>query len=301
MKFWVGVTDGAWFRFLSDARPDEVNFWQPKGAVEYRQLDFGAPFLFKLKAPDNAIAGGGFFVRATALPAAMTWDVFGTKNGTPDVAGFMQAIRRLSSKQHVMDHVVGSTVLANPFFWPRERWIELPSSWRGNIVRGRYYDTDDPDGWTLWQQVADRLAAYPIVAESQPRYGAPQAVQPRLGQGAFRVLVTDAYQRRCAITGESTLPVLDAAHIVPYAENGPHRVDNGLLLRSDFHKLFDLGLVTITPDLRVEVSSRIREEWFNGKAYYRLHGERLKVEPQRPDWKPSPAHLAWHNEHRFRA
>jgi putative restriction endonuclease len=40
-------------------------------------------------------------------------------------------------------------------------------------------------------------------------------VQPRLGQGAFRLLVTDAYQRRCAVTGERTLPVLDAAHIRP--------------------------------------------------------------------------------------
>ena len=37
----------------------------------------------------------------------------------------------------------------------------------------------------------------------------------RLGHGAFRLLVTDAYQRRCAVTGERTLPVLDAAHIRP--------------------------------------------------------------------------------------
>lgn len=52
----------------------------------------------------------------------------------------------------------------------------------------------------------------------------------RLGQGAFRIVVTDAYRRRCAITGEKTLPVLEAAHIIPNAENGPHIVTNGLLL-----------------------------------------------------------------------
>ena len=50
-------------------------------------------------------------------------------------------------------------------------------------------------------------------AVAEHRYGKPILVQPRLGQGAFRLLVTDAYQRRCAVTGERTLPVLDAAHI----------------------------------------------------------------------------------------
>ena len=90
--------------------------------------------------------------------------------------------------------------------------------------------------------------------KSPGRYGEPLLVKPRIGQGAFRVLVTDAYQRRCAITGEHTLPMLEAAHILPFSEKRPNLVSNGLLLRADFHELFDLGLVTVTPELRVEVS-----------------------------------------------
>jgi putative restriction endonuclease len=82
------------------------------------------------------------------------------------------------------------------------------------------------------------------------------------------VLVTDAYERRCAVTGEKTLPVLEAAHIKPYAQNGPHRVDNGSLLRSDLHKLFDLGYVTVTPDLRVRVSRRLKAEWHNERTFH---------------------------------
>jgi putative restriction endonuclease len=78
------------------------------------------------------------------------------------------------------------------------------------------------------------------------------------------VVVTDAYRRRCAITDESTLPVLEAAHIRPFAKSGVNEVSNGILLRSDFHKLFDAGLVTVTPELRVEVSAQIKEQWFNG-------------------------------------
>jgi len=72
-----------------------------------------------------------------------------------------------------------------------------------------------------------------------------------------------------------------------------------MLLRSDFHKLFDIGLVTVTPDLRVEVSPQIKEEWFNGKAYYRLHGKPLPNIPQDPADHPSTTSLSWHNENCF--
>ena len=85
-------------------------------------------------------------------------------------------------------------------------------------------------------------------------------VPPRLGQSAFRVIVTDAYERRCAITGEGTPPVLEPAHIKPYSSGGPHEPENGLLLRSDLHTLADQGYVTVDADqLKVVVSSRIRE------------------------------------------
>lgn len=73
------------------------------------------------------------------------------------------------------------------------------------------------------------------------RYGAEYLMRARLGQGAFRVMVSDAYQRRCAVTGERTLPFLEAAHIRPYTEEGPRVISNGLLLRSDLHTLFDRG------------------------------------------------------------
>jgi putative restriction endonuclease len=82
-------------------------------------------------------------------------------------------------------------------------------------------------------------------------------------------MVTDAYDRKCVVTGERTLPVLEAAHIKPYNLVGRHEISNGLLLRSDLHTLFDLGYMTVTPDdLRVRVSRRIHEEFENGREYY---------------------------------
>lgn len=103
---------------------------------------------------------------------------------------------------------------------------------------------------------------------------------------------TRSVQRKCAITAESILPVLEAAHIQPFADDGPNATSNGLLLRSDFHRLFDLGYVTINPELRVEVSPRIRDEWYNGKAYYRLHGRELVVLPHTRRTGPIPVTCA---------
>ena len=133
----------------------------------------------------------------------------------------------------------------------------------------------------------------------EERYGPPFIHRARLGQGSFRTLVIDAYQRQCAVTGEHTPPALEAAHIVPYADHGPHHINNGLLLRSDFHKLFDAGLITIEPDLKVRVSGRIRDLYFNGKAYYRLQGQSLAALPRERMDHPDASFLRWHNENRF--
>jgi putative restriction endonuclease len=114
-------------------------------------------------------------------------------------------------------------------------------------------------------------------------------------------VLTDAYSRRCAVTGERTLPVLQASHIRPYAEDGPHRVDNGLLLRADLHILFDRGYLTVTNDYRIEVSPSIREEFENGRDYYAMHGAALKVLPARLQDRPAREFIDWHNTKVFRA
>lgn len=91
---------------------------------------------------------------------------------------------------------------------------------------------------------------------------------------------------------------MEAAHIRPYDAEGPHRTQNGLLLRADLHKLFDRGLITVTPECRVEVSPRIKEEYENGREYYRFHGQGLFKVPAGSN-APDPEFLRWHNENRY--
>lgn len=115
----------------------------------------------------------------------------------------------------------------------------------------------------------------------------------------FIILITDTYERRCAATGEKALPVLETAHIRPVAEGGQHRIDNGLLLRSDLHRLYDRGYITVTRDLVLRASRRLREEFGNGEIYFPLDGQRIWV-PRREDVPPNREALAWHEGNVYR-
>ena len=305
MKFWVGVTDNRWYSYLAERQPDEVNFWRPKSTAQFRAIAPGGLFLFKLHSPLNFIAGGGFFLRHSVLPLSLAWEAFGDKNGADDYGTFREHIWSIR-RDRVPDPHIGCTILVEPFFWKREHWIDAPEDWSPNVVQGKGYSKNDHVGAQLLEQVQERFAQREVteepgqtVEEEGGRYGEEFVTRARLGQGAFRVLVTEAYTRRCAVTGERTLPVLQAAHIKPFAESGPHRVNNGLLLRSDLHTLFDRGYMTVTPEHRIEVSKRIREEFENGRDYYVFQGQGLRILPDRQVEWPGREFLDWHNREVF--
>jgi putative restriction endonuclease len=81
VKLYVGITDYDWFQFLS-AQPsvEDVNFWQPGRRTNFKALQPGELFLFKLHSPRNFIVGGGVFARADILPLSLAWDAFGSSS-----------------------------------------------------------------------------------------------------------------------------------------------------------------------------------------------------------------------------
>jgi putative restriction endonuclease len=304
MRAYVAVTDGDWYRFLR-GRPDldEVNFWRPGGQANFRALEPGEPFLFKLHYPEHAIVGGGTYVWSSAFPASITWEAFGEKNGAATLAEMRVRIehyRRVAGRPNE-DYTVGCIILEDPFFLREDEWIPVPPDWQRNIVQGKSYDLSSMVGRRLWEQVLDRSQAA-LVRErpdaDAPMYGNPVLVRQRLGQGGFRLLVTDTYQRRCGVTGEKVLPVLQAAHIRPVSKDGRHLISNGLLLRSDVHTLFDRGYVTITPDYQFRASRRLRTEFQNGEEYFAMEGRDLWL-PTRTEDRPSREFLEWHNDLAF--
>jgi len=191
-------------------------------------------------------------------------------------------------------------------FFERDEWVRLPSDWGPRTQFGKGYDLGAGEGARVWRECLERLSirgAETLVAreamEPTDRYGSPMLVKPRLGQGGFRIAVLEAYERACAVTTEHSLPVLEAAHIRPFADEGLHDVRNGLLLRTDIHRLFDRGYVTVTPDHQFRVSERLREDYANGQTYYGLDGQEVWV-PRAEGEKPSRDLLAWHGEEVFR-
>ncbi|HVA64699.1 MAG TPA: HNH endonuclease [Terriglobales bacterium] len=199
-------------------------------------------------------------------------------------------------------------VLSEPFFFAPGEEIAVPASFARSIQTGKTYDTEQADGRALYARGAGAAAAHRhrgAGAGGAPtarggRVGAPIAMFPRLGQGGFRVSITEVYRRRCAMTGEKTLPALEAAHIRPYSGGGGHELSNGLLLRRDLHRLFDLGYLSVNPDdRRIVVSGRIKTEFDYGREYYALHGRAL-APPGDALALPSAEAMRYHAEHVFR-
>lgn len=312
VRLYVGLTDHDWYTFLRERAPDEVNFWRPSSHHAFKALQPGEPFLFKAKAPHSEILGGGFFVRYVRTTVSLAWQAFGQNNGTEDVSGFLERVRHYRRGEVGPDPEVGAIILNEPFFFPDGLWVEGPPDWAPNIVSGKGYSTDEPIGKALWDAVVERIAdprtvigpgvrlATSPLMEPGARYGEAYLTRSRLGQGAFRLGVLDAYESRCAVTGERVRPVLEAAHIKPFSLSGPNTVSNGLSLRSDIHKLFDLGYVTVDKDYKFRVSSRLDTEFNNGVDYYRLEGSDLVVVPTKVYERPDKLHLEWHNDVVFR-
>jgi HNH endonuclease len=311
VRGFVANTDFDWFQVLR-RRPElyEVNFWQPSGGRGFHVVAPGGVVFFRLKSPRNAIGGFGFFARHAILPAWHAWDTFGEGNGSRTFAEMRARIERYRRRAGNAqgdphgNYLIGCILLVDPVFFAEDEWVDEPNDWSPNIVSGKGYDLSVGEGARIIRECLSRLndslnPSLRDLRESAERYGIPRLIAPRLGQGTFRIAVEEAYARSCAVTGEHSLPVLEAAHIRPYAQDGPHSVPNGLLMRRDIHRLFDLGYVTVTPDEHFVLSRALKDEYENGRTYYAMHGDHVEFPVAAGD-RPSPCRLEWHNENVFR-
>ncbi len=85
-------------------------------------------------------------------------------------------------------------------------------------------------------------------------------VRVRVNQYFFRAAILAAYQSRCCITGLAIPSLLNASHIVPWSVDSRNRMNpsNGLCLNAIHDRAFDCGLLTVTPDFHVKLSSALK-------------------------------------------
>jgi putative restriction endonuclease len=299
VSLYIANTDNDWFDFLSSRGGlTEVNFWQP-GGKEFHAIEAGELLAFRLKSPRDKIGGFGVLSSSSVLPLQIAWETFREANGVISYDALRAAIARYRPDENVGTATnIGCRILVEPLFLPANSWIDLPPSWSRNIVGGKRYSTDVAEGLDLWNRLLEAAPLGNEISEPAVRYGSPTLITPRLGQGAFRIAVTEAYNRQCAVSDGKVVPALDAAHIRPYSEGGLHIKANGILLRKDIHSILDAGYATVDTEYRFVVSNKVKEVFNNGEEYRRLHGKQLRLPRRQADW-PNLDFLRWHNNERY--
>lgn len=115
---------------------------------------------------------------------------------------------------------------------------------------------------------------------------------------AFAAAVKRAYGGRCALSGLELRngggrAEVEAAHILPVAQEGPDIVRNGLALSGTLHWMFDRGLVSVADDHSILVA----RNKVPGDVVDRLiHPDGRLLLPEDPRDRPHPAYLKWHRE-----
>ena len=171
-----------------------------------------------------------------------------------------------------------SSLLVTPYQNPAEKKITAPPTTDNSLHEqstGIFSDEDLESASKIEHPIEDTQL---------------RAIKTRRGQPDFRKRLLEAYGNRCAVTGCEVLSVLEAAHINPHANGTDWETDNGLPLRADIHTLFDLRLLSLTPDCCIQISDQL-----SGSAYEEFHGKMIHL-PLNRDHYPAPAKLAKHYE-----
>lgn len=126
-------------------------------------------------------------------------------------------------------------------------------------------------------------------------------VKIRVNQSFFRKSVLAAYNFQCCITGLEVPELLNASHIIPWSKDEANRVNprNGLCLNAIHDRAFDRGLLTVTPDYKVKISSSVKQKTPNTALQdFLLRYDGVEInKPER--FLPELKFLEYHNSNIF--
>lgn len=171
-----------------------------------------------------------------------------------------------------------------------EVWKEFSENWEGLTFESE----------RLLQEVAGRKT--PITSDSPEGMTREAVVRVRVNQGFFRAAVLAAYGAQCCITGVRVPELLNASHIIPWSIDLRNRTNprNGLCLNAIHDRAFDCGLITVTPDLKVQISTELKSLETDRSVrdfFLRWEGHSIAAPSHFP---PAPEFLSYHNERVFR-
>jgi putative restriction endonuclease len=170
-------------------------------------------------------------------------------------------------------------------------WEEFNSNWDSLAFESEHLLAD------LTKQSVEEMNG--LKEDDLPKDGLERErlVRVRVNQRFFRTTVLTSYASRCCITGLEIPMLLSASHIAPWAKDQNNRMNprNGLCLTLLHHKAFDAGLITITPEFRVRVSSSLAtSSKSDANKIFTRYANQLAQLPRR--FLPDPSLLEWHNQ-----
>ncbi len=305
MRSCIYNTDADWLTVLKRNQFKEgVNFWR-KDQRNFK-IAPGSAFYFKINGT-KLIAGRARYIQQASLSIEDAWKRFGVRNGAISEEELRsRAAKILGIKQ---DAKLNCLILGEIELLNEQDYIELlDKEFPAPVMGAKYFSEqsiariENEFSLRLPNQPAstgDLVATFAKIenerlfnpdAISTARETALRAIAIRRGQPEFRQKILSAYSGTCAVSGETTLGVLEAAHIVPYRGSDTNTIQNGLLLRADWHTLFDLGYWWIDDKFQIVVA-----EVLKGSYYYAQNGKLLHL-PQKLDDHPSPDALKIHRE-----
>lgn len=283
-------TTRAWFDVLAHLRPERVAFWQPTPARPSR-IELGERWYFKeLGSPQ--ILGFGEYAGWERSTVVGLFGDYRLATGSATEADLLAAFRAFGP-EFELNSEIGNVILEK--FTQFEPPVALSSVGLDDLtVRFVYIEDDDPIADYVGGLRKGAPATSFTLRDPEAAKRAARKHKVRVGQGAFRRLLLGTYGKVCAFTGPQLEETLQAAHIQPYVDAESNHVRNGLLLRADMHVLFDLGLLTLDPDLRIQVSSKLKGR---DHVVESLHGTKVVLKSSTVE--PSPAAIDFHRQQVF--
>ena len=138
----------------------------------------------------------------------------------------------------------------------------------------------------------EAVAGEPVVSEAPP----VRSVR----DSAFRRLVLEAYDYRCAASGwrlivpESHI-LVQAAHLIPHSESQDDDPRNGIALTPNFHWALDQHIIAPGPDMKWHLSKVIDKRIPDNQPLIELEGKAV-IRPTKRSMLPRKDALEWRLE-----
>ena len=301
----------SWYNIVKNeyisAGSSATNFWTLKEkdpAPELVHVKPGTLVIYVM--PDNGhqlIVGGGYFVSWGEQSPKIAWERFGVRNGSSSYADLLAEIKRQGGDEHSM---LVSSVLFGTFIFSKSETLLVPDEFKDEFTASgtRFIlSLKEPLGLYLKRILRDRRAGLKTDEYSSNWRGIYYLAAKQVEHSdidGFYAAVQAAYGSKCAITGSACLPLLDVANIQPCYSNTFQSVQNGILMRTDFHRLFSEGFMTLCyqGDEAIVIKVSASVDSVGAGDYKRYDGQKLTLPQDKALW-PKREYLEWHRQKCF--